>query len=139
MRSLVCVIIFASLLSNVLGNTRQRVSVKGKLFCGAAPASNIRVKLVDDDRGPNPDDQLDAGYTNNNGEFQLAGEESEATSIDTVVKIYHDCDDGIIPCQRKWKLWVPDRYINGATFDLGTLNLEARMNDEERDCIHKFF
>lgn len=55
----------------------QSYKVRGKLLCGASPAANVRVKLVDDDFGPyvpsyilpgnslfrDPDDDLDSGYT----------------------------------------------------------------------------
>lgn len=45
--------------------------------------------------GPDPDDVLDEGVTNSNGEFSLKGSERELTPIDPVFKVYHDCDDGI--------------------------------------------
>lgn len=38
---------------------------------------------------------LDQGYTNARGEFMLKGGTSELTGIDPVLKVYHDCDDGI--------------------------------------------
>lgn len=96
-----------------LAGERQEVRVRGKLMCGAEPAANTQLKLVDEDRGPNPDDFLDQGapfflpqgrarreggpgYTNEMGEFELSGEESETTSIDPVLKVYTDCDDGIL-------------------------------------------
>jgi hypothetical protein len=46
----------------------QSYKVRGRLLCGEQPASNVRVKLVDDDFGPDPDDDLDSGYTDMNGE-----------------------------------------------------------------------
>ncbi|ETN83378.1 Transthyretin-like family protein, partial [Necator americanus] len=45
--------------------------------------------------GPDPDDLLDSGYTDGNGEFRLSGGTAELTPIDPVFKVYHDCDDGI--------------------------------------------
>jgi hypothetical protein len=39
----------------------QSIAVKGKLKCGDAPARNVRVKLFDEDSGPDPDDLLEAG------------------------------------------------------------------------------
>ena len=45
--------------------------------------------------GPDPDDVLDEGYTDDEGNFQLKGSTRELTSIDPVLKIYHDCDDGV--------------------------------------------
>lgn len=41
------------------------------------------------------------------------------------------------PCQRKWKIKIPDKYINSKnTFMFGKVNLEVELEDEDRDCIH---
>jgi len=115
----------------------QRVAVTGVLYCGSQPANNVRVKLYDEDDGPDPDDELDAGYTDARGAFTLSGDTTELTPIDPVLKIYHDCDDGSTPCQRKWRFKLPNKYINhNQPMNIGTLNLEARMKSEERDCFH---
>lgn len=45
--------------------------------------------------GPDPDDLLDQGYTDQNGEFMLQGNTVELTPIDPILKVYHDCDDGL--------------------------------------------
>jgi len=120
--------------------SRQRVVIKGKLRCGNQAASNVLVKLIDEDDGPDPDDDMDDAYTNANGEFRLDGEQTEFTPIDPVLKIYHDCNDGL-PCQRKWRFKIPNKYITPwdappKEMDMGTWNLEAIADDEERDCIH---
>lgn len=39
----------------------QSIAVKGRLKCGDAQARNVRVKLFDEDSGPDPDDLLEAG------------------------------------------------------------------------------
>uniref|UniRef100_A0A914DXM7 Uncharacterized protein n=1 Tax=Acrobeloides nanus TaxID=290746 RepID=A0A914DXM7_9BILA len=119
----------------------QSIRVKGKLLCGSEPAKDVRVKLVDDDFGPDPDDDLDSGYTNADGTFELSGDTTELTTIDPHLKIYHDCNDGINPCQRRWKFELPNHYITGGknptkTIDIGTWNLEAKMPGESHDCIH---
>ncbi|EPB75328.1 Transthyretin-like family protein, partial [Ancylostoma ceylanicum] len=90
--------------------------------------------------GPDPDDLLDQGYTDANGEFQLSGGTAELTPIDPVFKVYHDCDDGIKPGSRKVKFALPKSYItNGKTpkktFDIGVLNLETIFAKEEREMI----
>uniref|UniRef100_A0A8R1TVD1 Transthyretin-like family protein n=1 Tax=Onchocerca volvulus TaxID=6282 RepID=A0A8R1TVD1_ONCVO len=115
--------------------------VTGRLFCGIQPAPGVRVKLVDDDFGSDPDDDLDAGYTDQHGYFKLSGDTNEMTTIDPHLKIYHDCNDGVTPCQRRWKFELPNHYItNGKVpqkvLDIGTWNLEAIMPDESHDCIH---
>lgn len=42
------------------------------------------------------DDLLQEGTTNAQGYFELSGHTSEITTIDPVLKIYHDCDDGFM-------------------------------------------
>lgn len=106
--------------------------------------------------GPDPDDELDAGYTDAEGKFQLKGDTRELTTIgrsinqlyciwcellaDPQLKIYHDCYDDK-PCQRKWVLNIPDKYItSGPTpktlMNLGVVNLEVEIDGESRDCVH---
>ncbi len=43
--------------------------------------------------GLDPDDELDAGYTDAGGKFELKGDTRELTPIDVQLKIYHDCYD----------------------------------------------
>ncbi|CAD5221622.1 unnamed protein product [Bursaphelenchus xylophilus] len=118
----------------------QSYKVIGHLLCGTEPAKNVRVKLVDDDFGPDPDDDLESGYTDENGFFSLAGDTREVTTIDVHLKIYHDCND-LLPCQRRWKFELPNSYITkgpvpSKVLDIGTWNLEAKMPGEGHDCIH---
>ncbi|ETN83375.1 hypothetical protein RB195_014433 [Necator americanus] len=116
---------------------QQSVAVSGRLMCGDRPAAGVKVKLWDEDDGPDPDDVLDEAYTDEGGAFFLKGSERELTNIDPVVKVYHDCDDGILPGQRKVKFYIPDTYISsGSTpkrvFNLGMINLEIIFAKEER-------
>ncbi|CAB01136.1 Transthyretin-like family protein [Caenorhabditis elegans] len=118
----------------------QSIAVKGRLICGDKPAANVRIKLWEEDSGPDPDDLLEAGYTDSNGEFQLSGGEAELTPIDPIFKVYHDCDDKYIPGHRKVKFLIPKSYITQGktpkkTFDLGVLNLETIFPKEERELI----
>ncbi|PIO72138.1 Transthyretin-like family protein [Teladorsagia circumcincta] len=130
---------------------QQSVAVTGKLMCGPRPASGVSVKLWEEDDGPDPDDLLDQGHTSPQGTFTLkarrsyfifnnCGTERELTTIDPVLKIYHDCDDGIKPGKRKVKFRIPKSYItNGPvakrTFDIGVLNLETIFAKEERELL----
>ncbi|CAJ0603483.1 unnamed protein product [Cylicocyclus nassatus] len=107
------------------------------LICGDKPASGVTVKLWDEDDGPDPDDLLAEGVTNAKGEFTLQGSEKEVTNIDPVFKVYHDCDDGIKPGQRKVKFRIPSQYISAGgspkkLFNIGVLNLETIFPKEER-------
>jgi len=124
--------------SAFLYQVKQYVTAKGRLLCGTTPVANVLVKLVDEDRGPDRDDEMARVRTNANGEFHLNGSASEVGNIDPFLKIYHDCNDGAQPCQRKMKLRVPDKYIhrgNGSeTVDVGVLNLEVDVRKEARDC-----
>lgn len=133
-------IIAFALLGGCLCMRDQSYAVRGKLMCGPKPAANVRVKLWEEDTGPDPDDLLDSGYTNSNGEFRLAGGTAELTPIDPIFKVYHDCDDGIKPGMRKVKFMLPKSYITAEKtpkkeFDIGVLNLETIFPKEERELI----
>ncbi|PAV63084.1 hypothetical protein WR25_17327 [Diploscapter pachys] len=115
---------------------QQAVAVKGTLLCGNRPASGVKVKIFDEDDGPDLDDLLDEGFTNADGTFMLKGSESELTDIDPKFKIYHECNDGIKPGQRKVKFEIPSHYIAAGglatkVFDVGVLNLETVFPGEE--------
>ncbi|VDO87667.1 unnamed protein product [Haemonchus placei] len=114
------------LIGTCLSMMDQSYAIRGKLLCGPRPATNVRIKLWEEDTGPDPDDLLDSGYTDSNGEFRLGGGTAEMTPIDPVFKVYHDCDDGIKPGKRKVKFYLPKSYITrGKTpkkeFDIGSL------------------
>lgn len=56
---------------------------------------------MDDDFGPDPDDDLENGYTDENGSFELSGDTKEVTTIDVHLKIYHDCNDILVRTKKK--------------------------------------
>ncbi|MFH4981587.1 hypothetical protein AB6A40_008296 [Gnathostoma spinigerum] len=119
---------------------RQAVYVRGKLLCGSSPASRVRVKIFDEDAGVDPDDKIAEGLSNNKGEFDLGGSIAELTTVDPLVKIYHDCDDTTKPGQRKLVFRLPKHYVVGADhtkkyFDFGILNLETIFPGEQRSFI----
>ena len=87
------------------------------------------------------DDKLDDGRTDSRGFFQLQGSTREFSTIDPKVYIYHDCNDGWKPCQRRFGIMIPDKYVNdGETvrrhYDVGTIELAGEFSGETRDCIH---
>uniref|UniRef100_A0A0M3J187 Phosphoribosylformylglycinamidine synthase n=1 Tax=Anisakis simplex TaxID=6269 RepID=A0A0M3J187_ANISI len=41
------------------------------------------------------DDLLDEAFTDQNGEFRVDGTTREMTTIEPILKIFHDCNDGI--------------------------------------------
>ncbi|CDW53990.1 Mediator of RNA polymerase II transcription subun it 22 [Trichuris trichiura] len=109
-------------------------------MCGDKPASGVKVKLATSFSDLISDDVMAEDHTPASGEFLLDGTEDEVTKIDPVLKIYHDCDDDWKPCQRRWSIRIPDKYItkpgsaHPKTFDLGVVNLEARIK-EDRNCV----
>ncbi|EYC43548.1 hypothetical protein Y032_0490g2386 [Ancylostoma ceylanicum] len=124
----------------------QSIAVKGRFLCGSKPAAKVRVKLIDVDTGPDPDDLLSQGYTDARGDFMLSGGTAEATQIDPVLKVYHNCNDvtklvGVPKLgSRKVTFVLPSKYItNGKTpkkiMDIGVINLELKFEAEGRKLI----
>uniref|UniRef100_A0A0N5C9Z6 Transthyretin-like protein 46 n=1 Tax=Strongyloides papillosus TaxID=174720 RepID=A0A0N5C9Z6_STREA len=125
--------------NGVLAFRMQSIGVKGTLKCGDKPASNVLVKLIDEDRGPDSDDLLDSSYTDANGSFNLSGHAYELTNIDVELRILHDCNNNGKSCQREWLIRIPEKYITQErtpkkTMNLGTLNLEVELEQEDKEC-----
>jgi len=123
---------------------KQGVAVKGRLLCGAVPPArnSTKVRIVDIDTGPDPDDTLDEKFVDNDGKFTLNGYTRELTDIDPVLYIWTDCNDGATPCQRKIKMSIPKKFIvteeqpsADKWIDVGTINLQSTFEDEKRECI----
>ena len=79
-------------------------------------------------RGLDMDDHLATTKSDSSGHFELHGSEDEISDIDPKLNIYHDCEDGVKPCQRKLVVEIPDKYISsGKTpkrfYDAGTIEL----------------
>uniref|UniRef100_A0A158R5Z8 Transthyretin-like family protein n=1 Tax=Syphacia muris TaxID=451379 RepID=A0A158R5Z8_9BILA len=124
--------------------TLQSSGVKGVLMCNGKPAVNVKVKLYDDDRGIDLDDLMDEGVTDAEGKFELKGSETEITTIDPKLNVYHDCNDETVPCLKKFSIMLPDSYVSqGAIpsklFDVGTINLEGKFSGETRDLVFVLF
>ncbi|VDO91871.1 unnamed protein product [Heligmosomoides polygyrus] len=120
----------------------QSAGVKGVLMCGDRPMANAKVKLYDDDTGPDLDDLMAEGTTDSMGQFLLYGHASEIMTIDPKLNIYHDCDDSITPCQRKVSFYIPKDYVSSGEqpkkfFDIGHINMQIVFKSEERDCLHR--
>ncbi|GMT21306.1 hypothetical protein PFISCL1PPCAC_12603, partial [Pristionchus fissidentatus] len=118
----------------------QSAAVRGILMCNDKPAGHVLVKLYDDDS--DLDDLMDSGETSSDGHFHLSGSEREVTSIEPKINIYHDCDDGIMPCQRRITIFIPKKYISsGSTpdkvYDAGVIQLAGKYAGETRDCLHR--
>lgn len=126
--------------SGLLGRT-QSSGARGVLMCNDKPAAHVTVKLYDDDRGIDADDLMGSTKTDSRGHFEVSGHTDEMTPIDPKLNIYHDCNDGVKPCQRKVTVKIPDRYITSGKnpkqfYDAGTIQLAGKFPGESRDCIH---
>jgi len=136
-------IILLGFVDESLAMRKQGVAVKGKLLCGLLPAAanTTKVRIVDIDTGPDPDDTLDEKFIDASGEFRLNGYTRELTNIDPVLYIWHNCQDADTPCERKIKLIIPQKFIIGEEpkddqwVDFGTINLESTFAEEKRECI----
>uniref|UniRef100_A0A0K0ESY3 Col_cuticle_N domain-containing protein n=1 Tax=Strongyloides stercoralis TaxID=6248 RepID=A0A0K0ESY3_STRER len=122
--------------------TVQSAAVTGKLTCNGKPAVGVKVKLYDDDRGIDLDDLMDEGVTNSDGVFHLSGKETELSTIDPKLNVYHDCNDETVPCLKKFSIMIPDSFVTegpepSKTFDAGTLNLDGKFSGESRDCLNR--
>ncbi|CEF68897.1 Transthyretin-like family-containing protein [Strongyloides ratti] len=135
------IIIFVNFGNSLIGRT-QSVGIKGRLLCDGKPASKVLVKLWDEDDVPgDADDLLASMKTDAQGNFDLKGYTDEIGPIDPKLNIFHDCNDGLKPCQRKFTIKIPSSYISsGKTpkkiYDAGTIQLAGRFPGEERDCLH---
>ncbi|VDO99272.1 unnamed protein product [Soboliphyme baturini] len=142
MQKALLVLIFQGVLVQSLslfGGGVQRIRAYGRLKCGEAAAAGVKVMLIDIDTG-GFDDVMTENKTNSNGEFWLDGQTSEMTSIDPVVKIYHNCDDEKTLGTRRLKIGIPKKYIGKSSSipklaDLGVINLEMIVYEEERNIF----
>ncbi|KJH42110.1 Transthyretin-like family protein [Dictyocaulus viviparus] len=88
-------LVLCSMIPFVYGIGRtQAVGVRGVLICNDKPASDVEVKLYDEDK-LSPDELMAVGRTDSRGQFEIKGHADEFTSIEPKLNIYHDCDDGI--------------------------------------------
>ncbi|CAD5223606.1 unnamed protein product [Bursaphelenchus okinawaensis] len=117
----------------------QNVIANGRLMCGSSPAVNVRVSLYDIDTAPDPDDLLDEMFTDIEGEFVVRGSTAEDTDIEPILKVTHDCEDDNKNHQgrRIVTFAIPYSYVTlrgmpHKRFELGTINLETKFHNEER-------
>uniref|UniRef100_A0A915CFZ1 Transthyretin-like protein 5 n=1 Tax=Parascaris univalens TaxID=6257 RepID=A0A915CFZ1_PARUN len=124
----------------LVGRT-QSSGARGVLLCNGKPARNVLVKLYDDDRGIDMDDLMGETKSDSNGRFEVSGSNAEFTTIDPKINIYHDCNDGWKPCQRRITIMIPDGFVTDGSiprkiYDAGTIELAGKFSGETRDCLH---
>ncbi|EGT43837.1 hypothetical protein CAEBREN_00352 [Caenorhabditis brenneri] len=126
-----CFILLVLLIEIVAAMRYQSIAVKGKLLCGTKPANQVQVKLWENSIGPFPDDLLDQGYTDANGEFNLKGGTAKLAPVEFVFKVYNACDGSRLkPEIRNNRFILPKSYVTKEkfpkkTFDTGALNLDT--------------
>ncbi|CEF70501.1 Transthyretin-like family-containing protein [Strongyloides ratti] len=135
-------ILISSTLVESIGRT-QAAGAKGYLTCNGKPATDVKIKMYDDDSGIDLDDFMAETTTDSKGYFSLSGTKSELLTIDAKINIYHNCNDNVLQklCYRKFTIWIPDNYINsGSTatnfYDIGRIELAGKISGESRDCIN---
>ncbi|GMR30501.1 hypothetical protein PMAYCL1PPCAC_00696, partial [Pristionchus mayeri] len=119
----------------------QSAAVTGTLLCNGRPAANVKVRLYDDDSGPDFDDLMGEGTSDGQGRFRLSGSTDETMTIDPKLNIYHDCNDGMTPCQRRTTIFIPNSYVSNGrnptkTYNAGVIELAGQVDGESRDCIN---
>ncbi|KAE9551086.1 hypothetical protein FO519_005701 [Halicephalobus sp. NKZ332] len=120
--------------------TQQSAAVMGKLLCNGKPYPTTIVKLWDVDT-LDLNDLMAEGRSDENGTFALSGSETELTTIDPRLSIYHNCNDEAVECFRRVDIGIPSDFVTeGAfpakTFDIGILNLSGELPGEARECIN---
>ncbi|KAK6048722.1 Transthyretin-like family protein [Cooperia oncophora] len=123
--------------------TLQSTAVKGKLLCNGKPYEKARLKLyeVDPRKFFFMDTLMDEAFSDKDGQFKLKGNDTEWSKIDPKLNIYHNCEDEKVECWRKVQIIIPDDYVTeggepNKTFDIGILNLNAKLPGETRDCLN---
>ncbi|KAK0393431.1 hypothetical protein QR680_000210 [Steinernema hermaphroditum] len=128
---------------------QQSYAVTGVLLCNGVPSVNTRVKLYDDDTGPDLDDLMDENITDTKGHFYLTGSETEFLTIDPKLNVYHDCNEANISkerhfetdCLKRFEIFLPKELVTYGnipqnTYDVGTLKLEQKFEGESYHCMY---
>ncbi|CAD6193090.1 unnamed protein product [Caenorhabditis auriculariae] len=80
-------------------NLKTILPVKGKFLCDGKPYEKARLKLYEVD--PIKDTLMSEALSNESGEFQMSGNDTEWTTIDPKLNVYHNCHDETKECWRK--------------------------------------
>ncbi|CCD70597.1 TransThyretin-Related family domain [Caenorhabditis elegans] len=121
----------------------QIVGVRGKLSCNNRLLAGATVRLIEKNY-IGPDVILAENKTDYQGSYVVIGTGRGVLEMSVFLRIFHDCDDKVIPCQRTVSLRVPSTYISRGTtvnnyFEAGTMNMAFRYPDEQRSCTDRIF
>ncbi|KJH47818.1 Transthyretin-like family protein [Dictyocaulus viviparus] len=116
----------------------QTVGIAGHLTCNHAPASNVTLKLYDEDIIK--DSLLSQEELNDGGSFQMLGHKREFSGIEPYLEITHHC--GVKRgCQKKETIGIPERFVEKghkikSFYDIGTIDLNRSTKSFTIDCPH---
>ncbi|UMM39283.1 hypothetical protein L5515_016407 [Caenorhabditis briggsae] len=121
----------------------QIVGVRGKLTCNNRLLQGATIRLIEKNY-IGPDVILTENKTNFQGSYEVVGKGRGMLEMNVFLRMFHDCDDKVIPCQRTVSLRIPSTYITRGTtvnnyFDAGTMNMAFRYPDEQRSCTDRIF
>uniref|UniRef100_A0A8R1DY68 Uncharacterized protein n=1 Tax=Caenorhabditis japonica TaxID=281687 RepID=A0A8R1DY68_CAEJA len=109
----------------------QNVTVKGVTMCDGKRVANVHVMLLEKD-ALDADDNLASAHTNEEGEFELFGEDDEIGSIEPLIRIHHTCD-AKPGCERISEYLVPEDKIGGF-YDMTYVTLDIKTAEDKIKC-----
>ncbi|CAJ0574811.1 unnamed protein product, partial [Mesorhabditis spiculigera] len=142
MRSIVLLVFgFVCVSDALLGfGFEQTAAIKGRLMCNGRPARDVVVKMYDKDLLF--DSKMGETKTDSDGYFSMVGKGREISTVDAKVNFYHNCENSMIRCPRKFSIYLPTKYISHSSnpelvYDFHQMELAGRFPDESHDCLHR--
>ncbi|KHJ78972.1 Transthyretin-like family protein [Oesophagostomum dentatum] len=123
------------------GGSERGYYVRGRLLCGPQGLAGVRVSIWEN-RGDNSPYVYEEIMTEDSGSFYVRAESRNTGGFNSggsagqlILTINHNCEG-----RRQMSFELPQSYYNygGAitrTFDIGTINLEARYSGEESNSF----
>ncbi|CAG9538152.1 unnamed protein product [Cercopithifilaria johnstoni] len=114
----------------------QTIAVKGQVACNDKSVNNVHIELREADRW-DPDDSLSATHSDQNGRFEVSGQEDELGSIAPYLRITHSCNDGVIDpkCRIVDDYQIPKSYINDI-YNMGIVSLNIDQEGRVKKCAY---
>uniref|UniRef100_A0AC35GIZ9 Uncharacterized protein n=1 Tax=Panagrolaimus sp. PS1159 TaxID=55785 RepID=A0AC35GIZ9_9BILA len=109
MQQLFAIFVFGSFIAAVFAGM-QSTAIAGTVTCDGKPEAEAKIELWDKDT-IDPDDLMANTTTFSDGGFYLEGKESELTTIDPQVRIFHKCGDRTAKCYKQVTIEIPDEFI----------------------------
>uniref|UniRef100_A0AC34FMI1 Uncharacterized protein n=1 Tax=Panagrolaimus sp. ES5 TaxID=591445 RepID=A0AC34FMI1_9BILA len=137
MQQLFGTLIFAALIASISAGI-QSTAVTGILICGKSPYPFATVELWDKDT-LDPDDLMANGTSEHDGGFFLQGNQSELTTIDPELRIFHKCGDPTAKCYKQIIIEIPDDFVTAdekpqKIYQVHTIDLKVVTSTESKIC-----